>query len=493
MTAKGRTKAGAAYLASLTREGPMKKPRLIAAGAAALWLAGCAAVQRPPEHTAPVAQPQWHAPLPHNGTLADLSAWWAQFDDPLLIELVEAAQAANPTIASAASRIRQARAARVAAGAALLPTLDASASAARGNAQPPAPLAATVQAGLQTAWEIDLFGGNRAAAEAAQARLEGARAGWHAARVSVAAETANSYMTLRTCEQQLAVAANDAKSRAETSRLSALSARAGFTAPATSALARASAAEASARATQQRALCDLEVKALVALTAMPEPGLRGKLAAGWTDRSLAAALAVASVPAQVLAQRPDVFQAESEVAAASAEVGSARADRFPRLTLSGSIAAGSVRTGGVTTDLQTWSIGPVAVTLPIFDGGRRAANVDAAQARYEEAAALYAARVRQAVREVEEALVNLESARLRTDDARVALEGYRASFTATDARYRGGLASLVELEDARRTALAAETAWVALQRERVAAWIALYRAMGGGWARPATAMATTQP
>jgi outer membrane protein, multidrug efflux system len=469
----------------------MKKLRLIAAGAAALWLAGCA-VQRPPEQVAATAPPQWYAALPHNGTLADLTAWWAQFDDPLLIELIEAAQAASPSVASAASRIRQAHAARVAAGAALLPTLDASASAARGNSQPPVPLATPVQAGLQTAWEIDLFGGNRAAADAAQARLAGARAGWHEARVSVAAETANSYVGLRTCGQQLAVATNDAKSRAETARLSDLSARAGFTAPATAALARASAAEASARTTQQRALCDVEVKALVALTAMPEPRLREKLAGGWNEPSRAAVLAVASVPAQVLAQRPDVFQAEREVAAASAEVGSARAQRFPRLTLSGAIAAGSVRAGGVTTDLQTWAIGPLAVSLPIFDGGQRAADVDAAEARYEEAAALYAARVRQAVREVEEALVNLESARLRTGDARVAMEGYRASFAATEARYRGGLASLVELEDARRTALAAETAWVALQRERVAAWIALYRALGGGWARPGSAMAASQ-
>jgi outer membrane protein, multidrug efflux system len=461
----------------------MKKLRLTAAAAALLWLAGCAA-PRPSENVAAPAPPQWYAPLPHNGTLADLTAWWQQFNDPLLIELVEAAQAASPTVASAASRIRQARATRVAAGAALLPTLDAVASAGRAKSQPPAPLASFAQAGLQTAWEIDLFGANRATADAAQARLEGAQAGWHEARVSVAAETANSYVNLRTCEQQLVVAGNDAKSRAETSRLTELSARAGFTPPATAALARASAAEASARATQQGALCEIELKTLVALTALPEPQLRGKLAVAWTQPAQASALAVASVPAQVLAQRPDVYQAEREVAAASAEVGSARAQRFPQLSLTGSIAAGRVRTGGVTADLETWSIGPLAVTLPIFDGGRRAANVDAAQARYEEAAALYAARVRQAVREVEEALVNLDSARRRVDDARVAMEGYRASFTATEARHRGGLASLVELEDARRTALAAETAWVALQRERIAAWIALYRATGGGWARP---------
>jgi NodT family efflux transporter outer membrane factor (OMF) lipoprotein len=462
----------------------MKKlVRIAAVAAAALWLAGCASPG--PSPAAAVDPPaQWYAPLPHNGTLADLTQWWQQFNDPLLIELIESAQTASPTVASAASRIRQARAARIAAGAALLPTLDAVGSAARGNTQPPAPLATTAQVGLQTAWEIDLFGANRAAAGAAQARLEAARAGWHEARVSVAAETANGYVSLRTCEQQVVVAENDARSRAETSRLTELSAQAGFTAPATAALARASAAEGAARATQQRAQCDLERKALVALTALPEPQLRQKLAPPWTEPSQAGALAVAAVPAQVLAQRPDVYQAQREVAAASADVGSAQAQRFPRLSLSGSIAAGAVHTGGVTTDLQTWSIGPLAVTLPIFDGGRRAANVDAAQARYEEAAALYAARVRQAVREVEEALVNLESARLRTEDARVAFEGYRVSFAATEARYRSGLASLVELEDARRTALAAETAWVALQRERVAAWIALYRAMGGGWAPP---------
>ena len=458
----------------------MKKFRLVALGAAVLWFTGCAS-PGPPASVAAKAPPQWYAPLPHNGTVAGLTGWWQQFNDPLLVELIDAAQIASPSVASAAARIEQARATRVAAGAALLPTLDAVGSASRGNSQPPLPLATTLQAGLQSAWEIDLFGANRAAAGAAQARLEGAAALWHEARVSVAAETATSYMNLRTCERQLAVAVDDARSRAETARLSDLSARAGFTAPATAALARASAAEASARTTQQRAQCDVEVKTLVALTALAEPLLRLKLTAPWSEPS--AVPAVASVPAQVLAQRPDIYQAEREVAAASADVGSARAQRFPRLSLSGSIGAGMLRAGGVSTDLQTWAIGPLAVTLPIFDGGRRAANVDAAQARYEEAAALYVAKVRQAVREVEEALVNLESARARGEDAVVAAQGYRTSFTATQARYQSGLASLVELEDARRTLFAAESALVALQRERAQAWIALYRAMGGGWQR----------
>ena len=98
--------------------------------------------------------------------------------------------------------------------------------------------------------------------------------------------------------------------------------------------------------------------------------------------------------------------------------------------------------------------------------------------------ALYRAKVRQGVREVEEALLRLQDTARRADDADTAVAGYQASFDATQARYDGGLASLFELEDARRTLFAAQTARVALQRERTEAWVALYRALGGGWTRP---------
>jgi outer membrane protein TolC len=200
-----------------------------------------------------------------------------------------------------------------------------------------------------------------------------------------------------------------------------------------------------------------------------------------------AAISITSLPARVLAQRPDVFAAERDVAAASFDVGSAHAQRFPRLSLNGSIGMLNFHAVGVNTKLSTWSIGPVALTVPIFDGGRRAANENAAQARYEEAAANYRSTVRQAVREVEQALVNLQSTGTRSDDALAAVEGYRASFDGIESRYRGGLASLVELEEARRTRLAAEIALVTLERERRTALIALYRAAGGGWAAPGIA------
>jgi len=448
-------------------------------GAALLPLSLGACVTAPPAKVdAPLPQ-QWEAPLPHNGSLTDLTVWWRAQGDPLLVQLVEAAQTASPTIATAASRIAQSRAERTAAAAALLPTLDAAVSVSRANQQSTLPGGTTSQAALQSGWEIDLFGGGRAARNAADERLAGARAGWHDARVAVAAEVATQYYSLRACEQLLAVAKQDAASRADTSRLTQLTADAGFQAPATAALARASAAEANSRATLQRGLCDLDVKTLVALTALEERDLRAKLAA--SPAVPAPAIAIAALPAQVLAQRPDVFTAEREVAAASADVGNARAQRYPRLSLQGSVGAANFRTGGENTQLDTWTIGPLALSVPIFDAGRRSANVGAATARYDAAVVSYRASARQAVREVEQALVNLNSAAARSSDADISLEGYRQAFRASEDRYKNGLGSLLELEDARRTRLAAENAVVTLQRERNAAWIALYRAAGGGW------------
>ena len=455
----------------------MKLVHLLGSALLPLALSGCALA--PPAKVALPTPAQWQAPLPHNGSLTDLSQWWRSQGDPVLVQLIASAQSASPDIATAGERIAAARAQRVAASAALLPSLDAGASISRANQQSLQPGGTTSQGGLQAAWELDLFGGNRAARSAAQARLAGARAQWHEARVAVAAEVANTYYSLRACEQLLVVARQDAASRADTARLTQLTADAGFQAPATAALARASAAEGNSRATLQNALCEIDIKTLVALSAIEEPALRARLAA--SAPVPAPAIAIATLPAQLLAQRPDVFAAERQVAAASFDVGSAQAQRFPRLSLSGAIGAANFRSGGENIQSDTWTIGPLAVSVPIFDAGVRRANVDTAKARYESAVIGYRATARQAVREVEQALVNLNSSASRAGDAQVSLEGYRIAFVAAEDRFKNGLGSLLELEDARRTRLASENAVVTLQRERSSAWVALYRAAGGGW------------
>jgi NodT family efflux transporter outer membrane factor (OMF) lipoprotein len=362
------------------------------------------------------------------------------------------------------------------------------------------PAATSVQAGFQASWEIDIWGGNNASKNAAMARLDGSQAGWHEARVSVAAEVANTYLNLRTCEQLVIVAKDDVTSRTETSRLTGLLAQAGFTAPANAALARASSAQSQSMLTMQRTQCDLQVKALVALTTISEPLLRQKIARvdlenGYaTTKSLAnlntpkSLPLVPNLPAQLLAQRPDIFSAQQDIAAASGDVGSAQAAKYPRLSLNGSLGLASLRSGGISTDGATWSIGPVSVTLPIFDGGQRAAAVDIANANYELAVANYRAKVRNAVREVEEALLSLQSAADRLQDAATATEGYSTAFVASEARFKSGLGSLSDLEDTRRTALAAKTALLNLERERSAAWVSLYRALGGGWSSASKAL-----
>jgi outer membrane protein, multidrug efflux system len=464
-----------------------------------LFLAGCA-ITPPAAQVSDQAASQWHSPLPnaspnssqlpHQGSVKELSNWWQSLGDPLLVELISNAQAVSPSVTAATSRIQQARSAVVAVGAAAAPNLSAAANANRGDSQLNVPVASVGQVGLQASWEIDLWGGNRAAKDAALARLVGSQAGWHDARVSVAAEAANTYLNLRTCEQLVGVAKDDVTSRTESSRLTDLLAKAGFTAPANAALARASSAQSQALLTLQRSQCDLQVKALVALTTLSEPEIRRKLNVASVFNAYTAInnVVIPKLPAQLLAQRPDVFAAQQEVAAASGDVGSAQAAKYPRLGLNGSVGLAALRTGGVNTNGTTWSIGPISVTLPIFDGGQRTAAVELANANYEAAVANYLAKVRGAVREVEEALLAVQSAADRMADVAIATEGYGAVFLASEARFKSGLGSLSDLEDTRRTALAAKTALLNLERERSAAWVALYRAVGGGWTSNSKAM-----
>lgn len=466
---------------------------------AAAWLAACASTPLPPQALPQLAPERWHtsptaavatdAPagaLPHQGSLDELLNWWRQQGDPLLVELIVASQQVSPTVAAARSRLAQAWAARVGADADLAPSLDATASATRSRSllMPSAPVmdVATARLGLQTAWEIDLFGGARASRDAAGQRLLGAQADWHEARVSMAAEVAVQYESLRQCRRLARISGRDAASRAQTARLAELSRQAGFTAPAVAALARASAAEAASRALQQRGQCELDTQALVALTGLPEPDLRQRLSRmPEADAAALPPLQLNPIPAQVLAQRPDVFSAERALQAARADIASADAQRFPRLSLTGFVGGTALRAGDASPQSATWSLGPLALSLPLLDSGRRAAQVTAAQARYEDAAAQYAARVRQAVREVESALVTLHSTAERGPQVQAAAAGFREALRGTEARYQAGLASLVELEDARRQMLAAEIAQSDWQTQARAAHVSLYRAVGGGW------------
>ena len=149
---------------------------------------------------------------------------------------------------------------------------------------------------------------------------------------------------------------------------------------------------------------------------------------------------------------------------------------------------GRVRAAGVSATVDTWSLGPLVLSLPLLGRDRLQREADAAQARFEAAGSAYASTVRQAVSEVEQALVSLAALAERTQAADVAVAGYRAALAGTEARWGAGLYSLNELEVARRVLLATENTALSLRQERLGAWLRLYVALGGGF-EPATASA----
>lgn len=453
--------------------------RLALALSMAGLVAACATPSLPT--TAQAAPPaQWQAPVPQApAETASLAAWWQSFDDPLLAPLIDRALATSSSLAEAAARVREARAGLVAARAQRWPGGSLQADALRGARAGGSP-ATEANLDVRTQWEIDLFGGTRAQVAAADARAQGAALAEQGARVSLAAEVAQTYTNLRSCESQLAVLREDVRSQDKIAELTREKVRVGFESPANGHLAQAAAADARNRAAATQADCAALVQALAVLTGEPAQALGARLAPRAATLPQPKRFALPTLPAQVLAQRPDVAAAERELLAAAADVGVADAARYPRLSIGGSIGFGLQRVGGVQIDGLNWGFGPT-LTLPLFDGGTRAAQQDAARARYDAARAGLDGALRKAVSEVEEALIRLDAAERREADALTAAQGFRDFLAAAEARFSVGAASVLEREDARRSALNAQSSLLNVQRERVAAWITLYRSAGGGW------------
>ncbi|TPN20868.1 efflux transporter outer membrane subunit [Mesorhizobium sp. B2-3-3] len=447
---------------------------------AGLFLTGCAsfAELRPAEvRIADV----WHATFPHDARTSDLVSWWSTFSDPSLTSLIGYAQAENPNLDSAAADIDKARATLTSARASLFPGLDGSGSVTRsgtdGEAANRVKASTTSSGSLDASWEIDLFGKNRQTSEAARLRIHKQIANWHDARVSLAAEVADDYVQYRACRQLENAYSAELASQRETIRATETAATSGLTSTSDLALARASAASSSLNLTAQHAECEVLVKSLAQLTGGNEARVRELLAKGKTGIPAPKKFSITSVPAKALRQRPDIGALELEVAASIADIGAAKADLYPSLSLSGSVAISSSTLTGTSAP---WSFGP-ALTIPVLDGGSRRAAVKSAIADYDTAVAAYKSGVLSAVAEVETALVRVDTTRKRIRDASSAARNYRAYFNSIDTNWRAGGASLLDREEARRSAQSAEITLIEIRRDAVRYWIALYKALGGGW------------
>jgi outer membrane protein TolC len=304
--------------------------------AVVLLVAGCAAPggfeARPRQAIAPMPS-DWVAQRPHGGSPIELTRWWSGFNDPTLVWLIEAAQGESASIAQAGARIVEAREALARAGGARLPSLDAALSRTRGPVSfGGAPFVRTQDLlQFQSSWEIDLFGGLAAGRQAEQARLAARTAGWHEARVAVAAEVASAYAVLRGCEAQALLDRQVLGSRTDTERLSRVALSAGLQAADAVLLASAQTADQSARLQARLADCDLAVKALVALTGSAESALRARLASAPAVLPAPAVFQVESLPVQLLAQRGRQRRHRCGAGQALAAAGTERGDRPPAL------------------------------------------------------------------------------------------------------------------------------------------------------------------
>ncbi len=463
--------------------------RLIVALAAAALLAGCASPP-PAAPKLPEAPAAWRAPLPHQGSKLELAAWWQRFDDPQLARLIERAQAQSPDLAAAAARRRQAEAQAGQARALLAPQTQAQASSTRSKGVNGSFVAATTSsAALAASWEIDLFGSQRAQAAAGAAQAEAATAQWHEARVSLAADVAAAYLALRHAQAQEEVAEIDLRLAEQLAAWGREQLRAGLISASDSALLNTERAAAAAVRSSQRAEAQIALQTLALLCGetagrlaqeLAPPPLPQELALPQRRLVQAPPFAVQALPAQLLAQRPDLATAHQQWLAAVQQQRAVDAQRYPQLSLSGLIGETRIRVGGGSSSGASWSIGP-SLSLPLFDGGLRSAQAAAAAAGADEAAARLQQRWLTALSEVEEALQRLQSEGERQQEVDAAQREWEAIAHRTAAQASAGLQSGVQRNNSYRNALSAYGAALAVRHAHASAWVRLYRVLGGGW------------
>lgn len=425
---------------------------------------------------------EWLSPLPTTENAANLSRWWASWNDPSLSELVTLAQEHSPSMAQASARILQARASATAAGASLWPHLDFNTSYISGHYPLlPKDLKQSVQStGLDARWEIDLFGAHAANRDSLLARLKAREYEWHDARISLAAELANTYLALRSCEAQVQDAQDALASQKISLSLYQEKTSVGFLSPHDLAQQRAILANSISQEQQQSSECRSLLKSMVLLIDLPEAELREKLKAGHATMPQAGNFNVTSLPIEALLKRPDIRAAMQNLMASAAEIDAAQARRYPSISLLGSINLYGVHIGGETAHLQGWSFGP-SLSLPLFDAGARKADVQQAQARHAEAQAGFRRQTLMAVQEIEVALLRLDLANHQLEQHQAVLEAKKIALHSAEAGWKFGSVSLLEREESRRQQLAALSTQWQIQRMRGSAWIALYKAVGGDW------------
>jgi multidrug efflux system outer membrane protein len=466
----------------------MSRSAAIAVGT--LLLAGCSFApkyERPPTDT-PTA---WRVSDADAVSLADL-AWWQLFQDETLQELIGIALVQNKDLQIAVARIGQARADLGFVNAALFPQIGASGAAARekSSALTYPPLREpftnnTFSLGGDAAFELDLWGRLRNAADAARANLLATEDAQRTVAITLVSEVAQAYFELRALDQDLDVARRTREVRGESLRIVKSRYDRGIASELDFAQAQRQYEGAVAVIPLiEQQIAQTENRLSILLGRNPGAVARGIALA----QQPAPPDVPAGLPSALLEQRPDLRAAEQRIVQANARIGEARALYFPRIALTGSYGYASKSLSDLFSGpARVWQ-GGAGFTVPIFDAGRISATVDLARAQQEEAILRYQQSVQQAFREVDDALIAYRKTR-ESRDAQVRLvEAAQRTFIAAGKRYLHGVSSFIEVLDAQRELFNAELSLTRAQLGVLGAVVQLYKALGGGWAREPEAM-----
>jgi hydrophobe/amphiphile efflux-1 (HAE1) family protein/NodT family efflux transporter outer membrane factor (OMF) lipoprotein len=424
-------------------------------------------------------------------------AWWEVFGDDKLNDLERRASVENQDLKAAVSRVEQARASARVARSELLPTLDANPSWRRERFSPNqepsfgAITADTIRMPLDLSYEVDLWGRVRRSFESARADAQSALASMHNVLLTLQGDVAQNYFLLRATDAEIATVRGTLGLRAEQLRLTRSRFEGGIGNQLDVSRAETEIADTEADlAALLRNRAELENAIAILVGENPTNfRLTANTNAGWspTPPNIPAGL-----PSNLLERRPDVAQAERDLASANARIGVAKAAFFPvlRLTGSGGFVSGDIESL-FNWESRIWSIGP-SVSLPIFAGGRNLANLNRSRAAYDEAVAKYRQRVLVAFGEVENSLSGLQFLAQQAAAKDRAVASSRQTVDLATQRYTAGIVSYLEVVDSSRGALLAERNQAQIVGQRLIASVQLIKALGGGWQEREIGLATTK-
>src|SRR6266581_530823 len=471
----------------------MRQPSWALPVVSSLLLAGCAVGPnyKRPQATVPT---QWTV-APTRGTETkslETDEWWASFQDPELNSLVERSASRNLDLKLALERVQEARAARGVARSGYFPSIDGAASGTRNRQRVIAPVGPqnspvivpvefnNFQGGLSASWELDIFGGVRRSLQAATADVTAADENRRDVLVILLGDVGRVYAQLRGFQRRLEIANKNIKTQRDTLDLTSARAKAGLGTELDVSRAAAQLESTKAVVPTLLAAIDVSIHRLSVLLGEEPGALRSELEKASPIPSAGPDVQV-GLPSDLLRRRPDIRRAEAQLAAATARIGEAKADLFPRFVLTGTAGRQATQLSDLTLGAGNFfSAGP-GISLPLFTGGRIRSNIAVQTSRQREALISYHSALLNALEEVENALVNYSQEQELRDRLNGAAKQSQVAVDLAAEQYKAGLVDFLSVLDAQRDLYANEDQLVQSQTTVTTNLVGLYGALGGGW------------